>query len=46
MELSGIVNYDSKDIARIKGLRSDRIAQVLGYHFGDEIIHRNNMVVS
>ncbi len=43
---SGIVNYGSGDITRIKGIHSDRIGQVLGYEYGDEVIHRNNMVVS
>ncbi len=41
----GIVNYSSVDIARIKGSRSDRIPAVLGYHFGEEVVHRNNMVL-
>jgi glutamate 5-kinase len=42
---SGIVNYGSSDLAKIKGLHSDKIAAVLGYEYGDEAIHRNNMVV-
>ena len=41
----GIANYGSADIASIKGSRSDRIQAVLGYHYGDEVIHRNNMVL-
>ncbi len=42
---SGIVNYSSKDIEAIKGSRSDRIAALLGYDYGSEVIHRNNLVV-
>ncbi|MCE2462345.1 MAG: glutamate 5-kinase [Dehalococcoidia bacterium] len=41
----GIVSYDSQDIARIKGEQSDRIQGVLGYHYGQEVMHRNNMVL-
>ena len=41
----GIANYSSADIARIKGSHSDGIEAVLGYHYGDEVIHRNNMVL-
>ena len=41
----GISNYDARDILGIKGLRSDRILEVLGYHFGSEVVHRNNMVL-
>ncbi len=42
---SGSANYSAADIARIQGLRSARIAETLGYEYGDEVIHRNNMVV-
>ena len=41
----GIANYSAEDMARIKGVRSDRIAEVLGYEYGAEIVHRNNLVV-
>jgi len=42
---SGIVNYDSSDVERVRGRRSDCMAEVLDHVYGDEIIHRNNMVV-
>jgi glutamate 5-kinase len=42
---SGAVNYGAEDIGRIRGLRSDRIIEVLGYEYGDEVIHANNLVV-
>jgi glutamate 5-kinase len=41
----GIVNYGSRDLARIIGRASDEIETILGYHFGDEVIHRNDMVL-
>ena len=41
----GIATYDAKDIAKIKGLRSGRIEETLGYHYGQEIVHRNNLVL-
>jgi glutamate 5-kinase len=41
----GITNYSSGDIARIKGCRSDRILGILGYHYGEEVVHRNNLVL-
>jgi glutamate 5-kinase len=42
---AGTTNYDSADLARIRGLRSDRIAATLGYAYGDEVIHRDNLVL-
>ena len=41
----GIANYSSSDLAIIKGKHSDKIGSLLGYDYGDEAIHRNNMVV-
>ena len=41
----GIANYDAADIARIQGFRSDGIAAILGYHYGQEVVHRNNLVL-
>jgi glutamate 5-kinase len=41
----GITNYDDADVAAIRGLRSDRIAEVLGHEFGSEVVHRNNLVM-
>jgi glutamate 5-kinase len=42
---AGMTNYGSDEIGRIRGLRSDRIAETLGYAYGEEIIHRDNLVV-
>ena len=41
----GVVNYSAADLERIKGGRSAAITQILGFHFGDEVIHRNNVVM-
>lgn len=42
---SGITNYSADDIDKIKGLHSRKIASQLGYDYGSEIIHRNNLVI-
>jgi glutamate 5-kinase len=41
----GIANYSSDQLLRIIGQHSMNIDQILGFHYGDEVIHRNNMVV-
>ena len=41
----GITNYSSADLLQIRGLRSDRIPEVLGYQYGQEVVHRNNLVL-
>ncbi|MHB8972574.1 MAG: glutamate 5-kinase [Pirellulaceae bacterium] len=41
----GLSNYHAEDVERIKGLRSDRITQVLGHRPYDEVVHRDNMTV-
>jgi len=41
----GLVNYSSRDLARIKGCKSSEIDAVLGYKDFDEAIHRDNMVL-
>ena len=41
----GITSYSSRDVDLIKGCRSDRILDILGYHFGQEVIHRDNLVL-
>lgn len=42
---SGTVNYSAAEVARIQGLRSNRIVEALGYEYGDEVIHANNLVL-
>ncbi len=41
----GIANYGSEEIMRIRGLRSDRIEETLGHHYGSEVVHRDNLVL-
>ena len=41
----GIANYQSADVARIQGAQSQRILPILGYHYGQEVVHRNNLVL-
>ena len=41
----GICNYGGGDVARIRGRRSDEIDGVLGYHFGDAFIHRDDLAL-
>ena len=42
---SGITNYGADDIDKIKGAHSRKIAPLLGYDYGAEVIHRNNLVL-
>ncbi len=41
----GITNYDSQEVSKIMGIHSGRIAETLGHQYGEEVVHRNNMVV-
>ena len=40
----GITNYNSEELAKLKGAHSNRIADLLGHQYGDEAVHRNNLV--
>jgi glutamate 5-kinase len=41
----GITNYSSSDLDIIKGAHSRKITSLLGYDYGSEVVHRNNLVV-
>jgi len=41
----GMSNYSSDALAQIKGLKSNKIREVLGYKDYDEAIHRDNLVL-
>lgn len=41
----GIAAYSSSETALIMGHKSLEIEAILGYHYGDEIIHRDNLVL-
>ena len=42
---SGLVNYSSAAIAKIKGVQTSEIEKALGYKDSDEVIHRDNLVL-
>ena len=41
----GITNYSSGDIDIIKGAQSDKIATLLSFDYGPEVVHRNNLAL-
>lgn len=42
---AGLVNYNSEELNKIKGLKSSEIIEVLGYMDFKEVIHTDNMVL-
>lgn len=42
----GLVNYSSDELNRILGVKTSQIESLLGYKHDDEIIHRDNLVIS
>jgi len=41
----GVTRYSSEELTLVKGLHSDQIQERLGYDYGDEIVHHNDMVI-
>ncbi|MFH0772233.1 MAG: glutamate 5-kinase [Candidatus Omnitrophota bacterium] len=41
----GLTNYSSREIEKIKGLKSKEIQTKLGYKYYDEVIHKDNLVI-
>jgi glutamate 5-kinase len=41
----GIVNYDARELALLRGAKTRDIERLLGYRMGDEVIHRDNLVL-
>ncbi|GIV66523.1 MAG: glutamate 5-kinase [Chloroflexota bacterium] len=41
----GITNYAARDLEKLVGHQSSEIENILGYTYGDEVIHRNNLVM-
>lgn len=41
----GLTNYSQDEIRKIKGIKTNLIASVLGCKPSDEVVHRNNMVI-
>ena len=42
----GISTYDAESTRKIAGRKSAEIAQILGYSRGDELIHRDDLVLN
>jgi glutamate 5-kinase len=42
----GLTNYNSEDASRILGLRSEKIGAILGSFPYDEVVHRDNLVLT
>jgi len=42
---SGLAQYTAADVSKIKGARTGNIVKKLGYKYGDEVVHRNDMVL-
>lgn len=41
----GLTQYRAADLRLIKGLRSTQIGEILGYDYGPEVVHRDDMVM-
>ena len=41
----GLANYSHEEASKIIGLKSSEIESALGYSYGDELIHHNNLVL-
>ncbi|MFQ5729226.1 MAG: glutamate 5-kinase [Waddliaceae bacterium] len=41
----GITNYSKQDIEKLRGVHSTEIIALLGYSYGPEVIHRDNMTL-
>jgi glutamate 5-kinase len=41
----GLAQYSARDLRLIKGLRSAQIGETLGYDYGPEVVHRDDMVL-
>ena len=42
----GVTNYTSSELSRIIGKNTSEIESILGYQYGDEVVHRDNMVIN
>ena len=41
----GLTNYTSAELAKIRGANTSDLEKLLGYRYGDEVIHRNDLVL-
>jgi len=42
----GLVNYPSEDVLKIQTKKTSQIESILGYKYSDEVIHRDNLVLT
>ncbi|RLB63876.1 MAG: glutamate 5-kinase [Deltaproteobacteria bacterium] len=42
----GVTNYNSSELNLIIGKNTKEIESILGYQYGDEVVHRDNMVIN
>ncbi len=42
----GLVNYDSQEVSKLQGQSSEKIESLLGYAGEEEIIHRDNLILT
>lgn len=42
---TGVINYALTELLRIMGHKSSDIESILGYKYGDEVVHRDNLVL-
>ena len=42
---AGISNYNALESKKIQGRQSSEIHKLLGHHYGNEVIHRDNLVI-
>lgn len=42
----GVANYNSGEIEKIKGKKTAEIEKILGYKYYDEVVHRDNLVIT
>lgn len=42
----GVTNYNSAELTRILGRKTKEIEGILGYKYGDEVVHRDNLVIN
>jgi glutamate 5-kinase len=41
----GVINYALPELLRIMGKKTSEIENILGYKYGDEVVHRDNLVL-
>lgn len=41
----GVTSYSSEDLSKIKGLKTNKFKDILGFKSPDEVVHKDNLVV-